>query len=182
MTEEKVAIEEEIKDEDDTNSLEARIAKLETIVNGMRAAFEEKKDAIEDEDDVEDDSEAKADDKKADAEEDEYDEVVSDDEVKEVFADADTICEGLKKPVGDAKFGRFSRGLINHVKRSAIKGSGYTQFGDSATLEGRALDTAFRACVALRRNERNPRIQTSDAASVGKRSLNEINSTFWSKY
>lgn len=169
-------------DEGDTNSLEASIEKLENIVNGMRAALGKKKDAIEDEDDTEEETKAEAEEKKADAEEDEYDEVVSDDEVKEVFADADTICEGLKKPVGDAKFGRFSRGLINHVKRSAIKGSGYTQFGDSATLEGRALDTAFKACVALRRNERNPRIQTSDAASVGKRNLNEINSTFWSNY
>ena len=91
-------------------------------------------------------------------------EVVPEDEVSQVMADADELAPGIARPTGDGENGAFTRGLINRVKRSALKAGGVSQFGDSASLSGQALDIAFKAAVELARSKHNPTVRVADSA------------------
>ena len=82
--------------------------------------------------------------------------VVADEEVEQVMSDADEVAPGIAKPQGDGKNGQYTRGLVNRIKRNALKMSGIKTFGDSASLNGQALDVAFKAAVVMARSKNNP--------------------------
>lgn len=114
------------------------------------------------------------------------DEVCDEDEVAQVVQDAEEVCPGMAKPVGDAKGGKFTKGMLDRVRRIALKGSGITAFGDAAELKGKALDIAFKAAVQMKRAAHNPRavVRTADSAPKGRMSNEELNArfnAFWGK-
>lgn len=111
-------------------------------------------------------------------------EVVDSDEVQQIMSDADAICEGIKRPVGDAAYGRYTRGAIERFKRNALKRSGINFFGDANNLSGTALDIAFNGAVNIARDRRNPkaRVNIGDSARVNTLArINQMNRDFWSK-
>ena len=106
------------------------------------------------------------------------DNVASSDEVEQVMSDAEDIAPGFARPTADSADGRFTRSCLERVKRSALKAAAVTQFGDSASLEGQALDVAFKAAVALKRADRNPRARFNDGASAGRPTNADLNNKF----
>lgn len=141
----------EIKDSDVTTSaepapeptLEERLAKLETSVAALLA--QQAKTQTTDSDDLTEDP---------------GEEIVEDETAGQILADAATLCPGMKRPVGDGKGGKFTRSMIERVMRTALKDSGTKQFGDSAELEGKALDVAFKAALELSKSGKNPRAKS----------------------
>ena len=112
------------------------------------------------------------------------DEIADEGEVEQVVQDAEEVCPGMAKPVGDAKGGKFTKGMLDRVRRIALKGSGITAFGDAAELKGKELDIAFKAAVQMKRAAHNPRavMRTGDSAPKGRMSnadLNALNKSFW---
>lgn len=112
------------------------------------------------------------------------DEIADEGEVEQVVQDAEEVCPGMAKPVGDAKDGKFTKGMLDRVRRMALKGSGITAFGDAAELKGKELDIAFKAAVQMKRAAHNPRavMRTGDSAPKGRMSnadLNALNKAFW---
>lgn len=158
-------------------SLEERLAKLEAAVNALLEA-KQTKTADADETVGETDVTNTVD---------PDDEIVEDETAKQVVADAETLCPGMKKPVGDSNGGKFTRGMLERVMRTALKGSGCKQFGDSAELEGKALDIAFKAALALNKAGKNPKAQTrsyGDSEPVEVNSIENIQKIFndyWEK-
>ena len=111
-------------------------------------------------------------------------EVVPDDEVKEVLADAETVAEGMKRPVGDSEGGQFSRNYLERIMRTALKDGGVTKFGDADSLGGQALRIALKAAAESVRSEKNPTVKQSNFADgqVGVLdAINQRNKEFWSK-
>ena len=111
------------------------------------------------------------------------DEVVSEEETKQVLADAETVCPGMKRPQGDSADGKFTRNLLERIMRTALKDGGITQFGDAATLDGKALEIALKASAQAIRDKKNPK--PAEKFGDGFRSrleqINELNKKFWSK-
>lgn len=110
------------------------------------------------------------------------DEIADEDEVEQVLQDSEEVCPGMAKPVGDAKGGKFTKGMLNRVRRMAIKGSGITAFGDSRELNGKALDIAFKAAVEMKRAGRNPKARGFGDSATAKNinaDLNARNKAFW---
>lgn len=110
--------------------------------------------------------------------------IADEEEAAQVIADADDLCPGMARPTGDAKGGKFTKGMLNRIRRVALKGSGVTTFGDSADLKGKALDIAFKAAVAMKRQARNPRARIGDSAHATRcdnAALNAKFKDFWSK-
>lgn len=148
--------------EQGAESVEERMNRLEARLEEIAAKLEERqedecKDACKDED------------------------VVAEEEVEAVLADADELCEGMRKPIGDAKDGRFTQDGLDRVKRTALKGSGIDAFGDVDDLEGKALSMAFKGAVALKRSNKNPSVHVNDGARSAYKSVNDINNEFWGK-
>lgn len=108
------------------------------------------------------------------------DEIADEGEVEQVVRDAEEVCPGMAKPVGDAKGGKFTKGMLDRVRRMALKGSGITAFGDAAELKGQALDIAFKAAVQMKRAALNPRAtaRMGDGAPKGRASNAELNARF----
>lgn len=108
------------------------------------------------------------------------DEIADEGEVEQVVQDAEEVCPGMAKPVGDAKGGKFTKGMLDRVRRMALKGSGITAFGDAAELKGQALDIAFKAAVQMKRAALNPRAtaRMGDGAPKGRASNAELNARF----
>lgn len=112
-------------------------------------------------------------------------EIVADEEVEQVMADADELAPGIPKPQGDGEGGKFTRGLVGRIKRNALKLSGNKTFGDSATLDGQALDVAFKAAVLLARSKNNPTARgfgdggQQTPARPSNSELNTKYKTFW---
>ena len=158
---EETADEEGEAQEEGEESVEARMTRLEAKLAGIEAKLEAKyaEDACKDE---------------------EAEEEVSEKEVQAVLADADDLCEGMKKPIGDAKGGKFTQDGLDRVMRTAIKGSGIDVYGDVAELEGQALKMAFKGAVALRRATKNPTVHVGDSKTIRK-SVNDFNNEFWSR-
>lgn len=109
--------------------------------------------------------------------------VVSEEETKQILADAETVCPGMKRPQGDSADGKFTRNLLERIMRTALKDGGITQFGDSATLDGQALAIALKASAQAIRDKKNPK--PAEKFGDGYRSrleqINELNKKFWSK-
>lgn len=164
------------KDEGDTGSdpapdpdpiaaLSARLDKIEAALAAMQKTESTDSDGTDDpQSDLNDSDE----------------EIAEDEEVAQVLQDSEEICPGMKKPVGDAADGKFSRGMLDRVRRMALKGSGVTEFGDASELEGKALDVAFKAAVAMKRASNNPKARRiGDGANPQKRKSNsELNANF----
>lgn len=161
---------------DNTKTVEERLAVLEheygemgQKIDAMRQMLERlmPKDPVVDEDGDDD----KGDDPEAVEVEDKY--------AEEVMDEAEELCPGMKRPVGDAANGKFTKGLINRMKRQALKGAGVKAFGDSATLDGAALDTAFKAALMLKRASKNPRAKKFvDGRLTDRPSNTDLNKRF----
>ena len=110
-------------------------------------------------------------------------EVVSEEETKQVLADAETVCPGMKRPQGDSADGKFTRNLLERIMRTALKDGGITQFGDSATLDGQALEIALKASAQAIRDKKNPKPaeKFGDGFHSRLEQINELNKKFWSK-
>lgn len=110
-------------------------------------------------------------------------EVVSEEETKQVLADAETVCPGMKRPQGDSADGKFTRNLLERIMRTALKNGGVTQFGDSDTLEGKALSIALKASAQAIRDKKNPKPaeKFGDGFHSRLEQINELNKKFWSK-
>ena len=137
---------------------------------------EEEEVEVKDEDEAE---EAEA--EKVEAEEEE--EIVDDEEAQRILADAETVCQGMKRPQGDAKDGKFTRNHLERIMRTALKEGGVTQFGDASTLEGKALEIALTASAMQARSKHNPIAKSNFKDGFDNRSaqINEINRKYWSK-
>lgn len=101
---------------------------------------------------------------------------------KQTMDEAEEICPGMKRPVGDAADGKFTKSLLERVKRQAISGAGIKEFGDAATLEGAALDTAFKAVLMLKRSAKNPRSKSFGDGRVTSRPSNEDLNKMYDKF
>ena len=110
-------------------------------------------------------------------------EVVSEEETKQVLADAETVCPGMKRPQGDSADGKFTRNLLERIMRTTLKDGGITQFGDSATLDGQALEIALKASAQAIRDKKNPKPaeKFGDGFHSRLEQINELNKKFWSK-
>lgn len=118
-----------------TPTLEERLAKLEAAVAAIAKAQTQRP--------VGDADTPPAPDAGADQNDD--NDLIDDPDAQAIIGDAEALCPGMKKPVGDAKGGKFTRNQIERVMRTALKGAGVKQFGDSSELDGKALDIAFKA-------------------------------------
>lgn len=112
---------------------------------------------------------------------DEDTEVVADEEAEQVLADADELAPGMQKPVGDAKGGHYTRGMLRRVQRNALKIAGVKKFGDASKMTGQVLDIAFKAAVEANRAGRNPVPRFGDSGKKEGPSLQERFDAFWNK-
>ena len=141
-----------------TPTLEERLAKLEATVAALAKGLAQKPVGDADTPPVPDDD----------------DELIDDPDAQAIIGDAEALCPGMKKPVGDAKGGKFTRNQIERVMRTALKGAGVKQFGDSSELDGKALDIAFKAAVAMSKSGKNPRASGTRYGDSAEDSVNSI--------
>lgn len=147
-----------------TPTLEERLAKLEAAVAAIAKAQTQKP--------VGDADTPPAPDAGADQNDD--NELIDDPDAQAIIGDAEALCPGMKKPVGDAKGGKFTRNQIERVMRTALKGAGVKQFGDSSELDGKALDIAFKAAVAMSKSGKNPKASGTRYGDSAEDSVNSI--------
>lgn len=147
-----------------TPTLEERLAKLEATVAALAKGLAQKPVGDADTPPVPDDT----------VDPDDDDELIDDPDAQAIIGDAEALCPGMKKPVGDAKGGKFTRNQIERVMRTALKGAGVKQFGDSSELDGKALDIAFKAAVAMSRSGKNPRASGTRYGDSAEDSVNSI--------
>lgn len=146
-----------------TPTLEERLAKLEATVAALAKGLAQKPVGDADTPPVPDDTVAPGD-----------DELIDDPDAQAIIGDAEALCPGMKKPVGDAKGGKFTRNQIERVMRTALKGAGVKQFGDSSELDGKALDIAFKAAVAMSKSGKNPKASGTRYGDSAEDSVNSI--------
>lgn len=147
-----------------TPTLEERLTKLEAAVAAIAKAQAQKPVGDADTPPVPDDT----------VDPDDDDELIDDPDAQAIIGDAEALCPGMKKPVGDAKGGKFTRNQIERVMRTALKGAGVKQFGDSSELDGKALDIAFKAAVAMSKSGKNPRASGTRYGDSAEDSVNSI--------
>ena len=147
-----------------TPTLEERLAKLEAAVAAIAKAQTQKPVGDADTPPAPDDTVDPGDD----------DELIDDPDAQAIIGDAEALCPGMKKPVGDAKGGKFTRNQIERVMRTALKGAGVQQFGDSSELDSMALDIAFKAAVAMSKSGKNPRASGTRYGDSAEDSVNSI--------
>lgn len=147
-----------------TPTLEEHLAKLEATVAALAKGLAQKPVGDADTPPVPDDT----------VDPDDDDELIDDPDAQAIIGDAEALCPGMKKPVGDAKGGKFTRNQIERVMRTALKGAGVKQFGDSSELDGKALDIAFKAAVAMSKSGKNPRASGTRYGDSAEDSVNSI--------
>lgn len=147
-----------------TPTLEERLAKLEAAVAAIAKAQTQKP--------VGDADTPPA--PNAGADQNDDNELIDDPDAQAIIGDAEALCPGMKKPVGDAKGGKFTRNQIERVMRTALKGAGVKQFGDSSELDGKALDIAFKAAVAMSKSGKNPKASGTRYGDSAEDSVNSI--------
>lgn len=145
-------------------TLEERLAKLEATVAALAKGLAQKPVGDADTPPVPDDT----------VDPDDDDELIDDPDAQAIIGDAEALCPGMKKPVGDAKGGKFTRNQIERVMRTALKGAGVKQFGDSSELDGKALDIAFKAAVAMSKSGKNPKASGTRYGDSAEDSVNSI--------
>ena len=177
-------------------TIEERLDELEALVKGLvEKAAEKVEDAecekpVADEDpkpeaEVEEKTEEKTEEVKV---EDEDAVEVKDEDARACMDEAEEVCPGMKKPTADSADGHFTVGTLKRVKRMALKGANVTAFGDASTLDGVALDTAFKAAVLMARAAKNPapaKVQKFGDSSLKARpsnaELNSLYNNFWKR-
>lgn len=147
-----------------TPTFEERLAKLEATVAALAKGLAQKPVGDADTPPVPDDT----------VDPDDDDELIDDPDAQAIIGDAEALCPGMKKPVGDAKGGKFTRNQIERVMRTALKGAGVKQFGDSSELDGKALDIAFKAAVAMSKSGKNPKASGTRYGDSAEDSVNSI--------
>lgn len=147
-----------------TPTLEERLAKLEATVAALAKGLAQKPVGDADTPPVPDNT----------VDPDDDDELIDDPAAQAIIGDAEALCPGMKKPVGDAKGGKFTRNQIERVMRTALKGAGVKQFGDSSELDGKALDIAFKAAVAMSKSGKNPKASGTRYGDSAEDSVNSI--------
>lgn len=147
-----------------TPTFEERLAKLEAAVAAIAKAQTQKPVGDADTPPVPDDT----------VDPDDDNELIDDPDAQAIIGDAEALCPGMKKPVGDAKGGKFTRNQIERVMRTALKGAGVKQFGDSSELDGKALDIAFKAAVAMSKSGKNPKASGTRYGDSAEDSVNSI--------
>lgn len=153
--------------EDKLAALEKRLAEVER----MLAELKDKAAPAEVEDEAPEEEEAPAADPDAD--------VVPDDEAEREIDDARTVFDCLKRPVGDAAGGKFTRGMLDRMARRALKDGGVTLFGDPAELSGPALTVALRGAAEIARTARNPKAVQMKDGRPERLSVAEMNRNYW---
>lgn len=109
-------------------------------------------------------------------------EVVDGDEAEQILADADELAPGMKLPACDSAGGKYTRGLLRRVQRSALKVGGVKKFGDASRMSGQVVDVAFKAAVDAQRSARNPVPRFGDSKPQAQgQSLNARFAEFWNK-
>ena len=179
---------EEVKDEEivppvnPESSDEDRLAVLEHEYQELAQKIQAIYDKVMDEESEGEEGEEEVEVKDEDEAEEE-EEIVDDEEAQRILADAETVCQGMKRPQGDGVCGKFTRNQIERIMRTALKDGGFTQFGDASTLEGKALEIALTACAMQVRSKNNPIAKSNFKDGFDNRSarINEINRNFWSK-
>lgn len=158
------------------NDLEAAFAELKEKVESALMADEDAEKADECEPEKVD--ECKADECKDEAEVKEtIEETVSDAEATECVKDAETLAPEMKMPKADSAKG-YTKALIEQIKRSALKQSGITHFGDIDSLNSQAVDVAFKSAVILNRSGNNPKPRKADGAIHSRPTNAELNARF----
>ena len=147
-----------------TPTLEERLAKLEAAVAAIAKAQTQKPMGDADTPPA----------PNAGADQNDDNELIDDPDAQAIIGDAEALCPGMKKPVGDAKGGKFTRNQIERVMRTALKGAGVKQFGDSSELDGKALDIAFKAAVAMSKSGKNPKASGTRYGDSAEDSVNSI--------
>ncbi|WP_417154862.1 DUF2213 domain-containing protein [Parasutterella excrementihominis] len=147
-----------------TPTLEERLAKLEATVAALAKGLAQKPVGDADTPPVPDNT----------VDPDDDDELIDDPAAQAIIGDAEALCPGMKKPVGDAKGGKFTRNQIERVMRTALKGAVVKQFGDSSELDGKALDIAFKAAVAMSKSGKNPKASGTRYGDSAEDSVNSI--------
>lgn len=172
---------------DSEKSMEERLAVLEheygemgQKIDAMRQMIEQlmpKK--TEDEEESEKASEGNDDETQTDPDA----EYVSDEEAKQTMDEAEEVCPGMKRPVGDSEDGKFTVAQMKRIKRQALQGAGVKEFGDAATLDGGELNAAFKGVLLAKRAANNPKAKKFGDGSVKGRpsnaDLNKLYNNFW---
>lgn len=158
-------------------------------LNDLETAFAELKEKVESalnpkkDEDAEKADEDKPEDIKADECKDEdevketIEETVSDAEATECVKDAEAIAPEMKMPKGDSQ-GKYTKALIEQIKRSALKQSGMNHFGDIDSLNSQAVDVAFKSAVIMQRSGNNPKPKRADGAISSRPTNAELNARF----
>jgi hypothetical protein len=160
------------------NDLETAFAELKEKVES--ALMADKADECADKADEDKPEDIKADECKADEDEVEAEEAVecvSDAEATECVKDAEAIAPEMKMPKGDSQ-GKYTKALIEQIKRSALKQGGVTQFGDIDSLNSQAVDVAFKSAVIMQRSGNNPKPKRADGAISSRPTNAELNARF----
>jgi hypothetical protein len=188
---------EDAPEEKPEKTVEERLAELEALVKGLVEKAAEKVEDAECEKPVADEDpkpEAEAEKVEDEAEAEKAEQVdedaveVKDEDARACMDEAEEVCPGMKKPTADSAEGHFTVGTLKRVKRMALKGANVTAFGDASTLDGVALDTAFKAAVLMARSAKNPKpaqAQKFGDSSLKSRptnaELNTLYNNFWKK-
>jgi hypothetical protein len=160
-----------------------RLADLETAFAELKEKVEsalmaDKADECADKADEDKPEDIKADECKADEDEvEEAVECVSDAEATECVKDAEAIAPEMKMPKGDSQ-GKYTKALIEQIKRSALKQSGMNHFGDIDSLNSQAVDVAFKSAVIMQRSGNNPKPKRADGALHSRPTNAELNQRF----
>ncbi len=160
-----------------------RLTDLETAFAELKEKVESalKADKADEDADKADECEPeKADECKADEDEVEAEEAVecvSDAEATECVKDAEAIAPDMAMPKADSAKG-YTKGMIEQIKRSALKQSGMNHFGDIDSLNSQAVDVAFKSAVILNRSGNNPKPRKADGAPHIRPSNAELNARF----
>lgn len=181
--EEKEKIEDEAASEEDRfDILDKRIAEIERIVTELihKNDVEESEGEAADEaakEEIEDESPEPA--PEAEPEKEPEPETIPDEEAEKILADAESVCGGMKKPVGDSADGHFTREQIERIARKALADGSVTSFGDPAELSGQSLTIALRAAAEMARSSRNPKaVEVTDGKPV-RQTAAVLNSKYW---
>ena len=167
---------EEKPEKTDAERLEALETAFAELKEKVESVLAEKADEDKPEEIKADECKADEDAEKETAETEEV-EVVSDAEATECVKDAEAIAPEMKMPKADSAKG-YTKGMIEQIKRSALKQSGITHFGDIDSLNSQAVDVAFKSAVIMQRSGNNPKPRKADGALHSRPTNAELNQRF----
>lgn len=182
---EKEAIEDEAasNEEDRFDILEKRLSEIERLVGDLlhKNDVEESEGEAADEaakEEMEDEVPEPAPEAEPEKPEPEP-ETIPPEEAEKILADAEAVCAGMKKQIGDSADGKFTRDQIERIARKALADGSVTSFGDPAELSGQSLTIALKAAAEMARSSRNPKaVEVTDGKPV-RQTAAVLNSKYW---